>query len=32
VDVQNIYRDFLEDGDEEKAAEMKEPVLQHHRW
>ena len=24
VDVQNIYRDFLEDGDEEKAAKMKE--------
>lgn len=23
VDVQNIYRDFLEDGDEEKAAEMR---------
>lgn len=24
VDVQNIYRDFLDDGDEEKAAEIKE--------
>ena len=26
VDVQNIYRDFLEDGNEEKAADMKEPA------
>ena len=26
VDVRNIYRDFLEDGDEEKAAEPREQV------